>query len=87
MEIIPNAKMVEIKIVEVPYGWLGFASKNETSEPENHNFINLIHTPSGTKYTYKAPEKVNNSSEAAEYRAKAKITFIHELHGESWLNE
>ena len=87
MEVIPNARMVDLKIVEVPYGWFGFAPKNELNEPGNHNLIKLIHMPSGATYAVEVPTSESDAAETAEYRARAKISFIHELHGESWLNE
>ena len=87
MEVNPNARMVDIKIVEVPYGWFGFAPKSEIKEPGNNSLIKLIHVPSGTTYVVEVPSSVSDGAEAAEYRARAKIAFIHELHGESWLNE
>lgn len=87
METLPDAKMVDIKIVEVPFCWAGFAPDREIGTRVNKNEIKLVHIPSGIQYVVEAPESVSNSIEAAELRAKARIQFIHELHGESWLNE
>jgi hypothetical protein len=87
MDVNPNAKMVDIKILEVPYGWFGFVPKSVATKQENHNLIKLIHLPSGTENSIEVPASVRDKEEAAEYRAKTKISFIHELHGESWLNE
>lgn len=87
METLPDAKMVDIKIVEVPFCWSGFAPDGEIGARENRSEIKLVHIPSGIQYVVQAPESVSNSREAAELRAKAKIRFVHELHGESWLND
>lgn len=86
MQIHPDARMVDIVIVEVPYGWRGMAPEYETMSSHNCNLIKLTHVISGIHYSVAAPETVSSSKEAAELRAKAKIKFIHELHGESWLS-
>jgi hypothetical protein len=87
MEVDPNAKMADIDIVSVPCGWAGYAPKRELGNPDNRSLIELIHHPSGTQYSVDVPVHVNSRAEASEYRARAKIRFIHELHGESWLND
>ncbi len=84
MESHPNAKMVDIKIMEVPYGWRGLASEGEIGSSLNLNLIKLTHTISGIEYSVEVPETVTGYEESAELRAKAKIKFIHELHGEAW---
>jgi hypothetical protein len=87
MEVDPNAKMADIQIISVPFGWSGYAPKRELSNPDNRSVVKLIHRPSGTTYSVAVPEQVISWAEAAEYRARARIRFIHELHGESWLND
>lgn len=87
MEIHPDVKMVDIKIMEVPYSWRGMAPEREIGLSNNRNLIKLIHIISGVQYSVESPEIVTSSREASELRAKAKIKFIHELHGEAWLDE
>lgn len=87
MEIHPDASMVDIKITEVPCGWKGMAPEREIGSLHNRNLIKLTHIVSGIEYTTEVPETVTGSKESAELRAKARIKFIHELHGEAWLNE
>jgi hypothetical protein len=87
MEIHPDARMVDIKIMQVPCGWRGMAPEREIGSSHNRNLITLIHIVSGTQYSVEVPETVADGKEVAELRAKAKIKFIHELHGQAWLNE
>lgn len=87
MEIYPDAKMVDIKIVQVPCGWRGMAPESEIGTSQNQKFITLIHVVSGSEYSVEVPETVADTKEATALRAKAKLRFIHELHGEAWLNE
>lgn len=79
--------MVDIKIVEVPYSWREFVVSREIGSHENLELIKLIHEPTGIPYTVSVKENVSGGKEVAELRAKAKLEFIHELHGESWIND
>lgn len=78
--------MVDIRIIEVPFGWDCWAFEREVRKSDNMDKIKLIHVPSGTEYLVDAPPQVIDTQHATELRAKARIRFIHELHGESWLN-
>lgn len=78
--------MIDIRILGVPYSWREFVA-GEVGSSDNTENIMLIHEPTGISYRVKAPQTIDSGLEAATLRAKAKLKFIHELHGESWLNE
>ena len=63
------------------------APESEIGPLQNRKFITLIHVVSGIEYSVEAPTTVADAKEATELRAKAKLKFIQELHGEAWLNE
>ena len=81
MNIIPGAKMVDIRIVKVPYAWKGLVPKSETATEDNIDKIILVHEPSGTKFEVSASSEQLSRAEVAKRRAEAKLTFIHKLHG------
>lgn len=85
MKIISDAKMVDIKIIEVPYTWKNHVSSLELGSTENIEYIHLIHKPSGTKFSVLVDKNISDCSKIAESRAKAKIIFIHNLRDETWL--
>ena len=85
MELHPKARMVDIQIIEVPYQWRGLATSSEIVSAENSSFIKLIHKPTGILYRFEVEADGLGATEVAEYRAKAKLAFIHELHGETEL--
>jgi len=85
MELHTEARMVDIQIVEVPYQWKGLAPSGEIGSAENLSFIKLIHKPTGIQYRFEVEADGLGVAEVAECRAKAKLAFIHELHGETEL--
>lgn len=87
MKIIPEAKMVDIKILEVPFSWAEYVPVGELVSSKNRGEIRLVHVPSGTLYTVPVPAFVGSAVEATKMRAMAKLRFIHELQGEGWLNK
>tara|TARA_B100001540_G_scaffold225559_1_gene199750 strand:+ start:61 stop:312 length:252 start_codon:yes stop_codon:yes gene_type:complete len=82
MNLIPSARMVEIRILKVPYSWKGIAPKNETVAEDNIDKIVLVHEPSGTEFVVSANAEPLSKSEVMKCRAEAKLEFIHKLHGE-----
>lgn len=87
MEIHSDAKMVDIQIIEVPYTWSGFSAKRELTNSENTSKIKLTHRPTGIVYEVGVKKLVSSYQEAQELRARAKLIFIHELHGRPDLNK
>lgn len=83
MELHLEARMVEIHIIEVPYQWKGMAPSAEIGSAENSRFIKLVHKPTGIQYSFEVEADGLGTAEVAECRAKAKLAFIHELHGET----
>jgi hypothetical protein len=78
----PDASMVDIRIVEVPYQWKGLAPDREIGSETNDSFIKLEHVPSGTKYSVKVTPTVHDREMVSRSRAKAKLAFIKVLHGD-----
>lgn len=85
MELHPEAQMADITIIEVPHQWRGLAPLDEIGLAENSNLIKLIHKPTGIQYCFEVEADGLGKDEVAECRAKAKLAFIHELHGEAEL--
>lgn len=84
---IPDARMVDIRIVEVPYQWEGKVPVKEIGSAGNRNVICLVHEPTGITYQVEVDPNISEPQEVARKRAEAKLEFIHQLHGESWLSE
>lgn len=87
MKHVPDAKMVDIRIVEVPHQWKGKMPVQEIGSKENHNFIYLVHQLTGTKFRVEVKPAISDPNEIARQRAEAKLAFIHELIGEPWKPE
>ena len=85
METIPTAKLVEIKIVEVPFQWKELSQNCEYGSEHNRDTVKLIHKPSGTEYSVKINEQVLTGKDVVTIRAKSKLKFMYELLGESHL--
>jgi len=83
MEHHPEARMVDIQIIEVPCQCKGLAPSNEIGPADNLSLIMLIHKPTGIQYRFEVEADGLGVAEVAECRAKAKLAFIHELHGET----
>ncbi|WP_255990719.1 hypothetical protein [Chitinolyticbacter albus] len=83
MRLHPNAKMVDIRIVEVPYQWKGMVPARETNSEANSCFIILLHEPSGTQHMVKVDGQVSDTEVIARLRAKAKIEFVKLLLGDA----
>jgi hypothetical protein len=84
MKHLPNAKIVDIRIVEVPYQWKGKVPRQEIGSEDNRDCICLVHDPSGIEYRVEVELNIEEPQEIAKRRAEAKLAFIHELHGEPW---
>ncbi len=83
MKLLPDARMVDIRIVEVPYQWRGMVPEREVTNVDNSRFIQLAHEPSGTQYTVEVETSVSEANEVARLRAEAKLAFIKALHGDA----
>lgn len=83
MKLLPDARMVDIRIVEVPHQWRGMVPEREVSNIDNSRFIRLAHEPSGTQYSVEVEATVAEAREAARLRAEAKLAFIKALHGDA----
>ena len=84
MEPHRQASMTEIKILEVPYQWKDLSPNCEYGSEENTTTVFLVHEPSGIKYEIEIPEQALDGSDAAKFRAKSKLMFIHKLHDDSY---
>lgn len=59
------------------------APEQEIGSEENAGFIILIHDPSGIQYRVEADGNVTHREQIASLRAKAKLAFMRELHGDA----
>jgi hypothetical protein len=78
-----DAKMVDIRIVEVPSQWKGLAPDREVASEGNTRFIKLEHVPSGTKYSVEVGAEIQDREGVARSRAEAKLAFIRALRGDT----
>jgi hypothetical protein len=83
MRLQPDAKMVDIRIIEVPYQWKGLAPDREIVSESNSSFIKLEHIPSATQYSVAVGAAVREREEVARLRAEAKLSFIKALRGDA----
>jgi hypothetical protein len=84
---VPDARMVDIRIVEVPHHWEDKVPAKEIGPEDNRNVICLVHEPTGITYRVEVDPNISEPQVIAKKRAEAKLEFIHQLHGESWLSE
>ncbi len=87
IKIQPHAKLAEIVILEVPFSWNGGVPEREIGSKENTQFIRLVHTPSDTQFDVEVSDQLRSRGDITDARAKAKLKFIHALHGQDWLND
>jgi hypothetical protein len=81
MEPIPDAKIADISIVEVPCQWKGMVPESEIGPEENTSLIRLRHEPSNTYHVVRVRAEDLSADQIAESRAMAKLEFIHILRG------
>lgn len=79
----PDARMVDIQIVEVPHQWKGLVPDREIMSEDNTGVIRLIHQPSGIQHSVQVDTSGLDVMKAARLRAEAKLAFIKLLHGDS----
>lgn len=79
----PDAKMVDIRIVEVPYRWKGMAPDREIISETNTSFIKLKHLPSATEYSVEVDAAVQDRDGVSRSRAQAKLAFMRALSGDA----
>ena len=83
MKLIPDAKMVDIRIVEVPYLWKGTALEREIGSMDNRSFIKLVHEPTQTPFSVEVGSSEFDANQIARLRAEAKLAFIKVLTGDA----
>ncbi|WP_230970032.1 hypothetical protein [Nitrogeniibacter aestuarii] len=83
MKLIPDAKMVDIRIVEVPYPWKGVVPERELGSMENRSFIKLVHEPTHTPFSVDVGSSAFDANQIGRLRAEAKLAFIKVLTGDA----